>query len=166
MMVMSSQEKIKTEVQRLLNDGTKYIFVNGLNGSGKSTAIKELLKSFENTLVFDRSMENDEKYAPFEKAARKSSAPISNSIEKILIENRDKDYSAPQLILNLIDKFKQTKDTKDNYPFFKPNEENYLSQINNKLSRDIAFRFVKEQGLNRSIFFPKKNNIRRFSMKS
>ena len=154
-MLLSSQKEVTNKLQCFLNSEEKYIVITGKKNSGKSFLVKNILLPFENTLVFDQSEENDDVYAPFEKAARKSSNVIKNQVNQMLDENKDKDYSAPQFILRFIDSINKSIKSKDKHPYFKPNEENYLSQISSKLLRQSKEQFIEKKATN---FFTKKNN--------
>lgn len=154
-MLFSSQKEIKDELQHLINSKKKYIVIKGKKNSGKGFLVRDTFASFENTLIFNRSEESDEIYAPFEKAARKSSNILVNQIDKKLIENRDKDYSATQIFFSAVDSVNESIKNKDQYPYFKPNEENFLSQISNKLFRQSKGQYVEEKV---NTFFGKSNS--------
>lgn len=154
-MLLSSQKETKDELQRLIDSEKKYIVIKGKKSSGKSFLVKDTLASFENTLIFNRSEENDDVYAPFEKAARKSSNVLKKQFDKKIVENREKDYSAAQIVFSAIDSINESIKNKDQHPFFKPNEENFLSQISNKLFTQAKGQLIEEKA---SSLFRKNDN--------
>lgn len=103
-------------------------------------------------MVFYRSESNDEDYSPFIKASRQSSTPLGKSIKKILSENQDKDYSKMQITISTLDNlYSNFFNNKDKTPFFKNEEEEFLSIINftlySKLAKPIHDQLKKEKNI-------------------
>lgn len=164
-MLYTSQNVIIEDIKNNLIRDSARIVVKGRLGSGKSTAINELLESEPfsniNVLVFNRSEDNDDDYAPFEKATRKSKSNFEGALEKLFSENKDKDYSVVQSIISASEYIKDIKTQKNEYPFFKESEEQFLSQINSSLYRRIGIAFLKKYKTQEKKLFFKKNFYRK-----
>lgn len=145
-MLYTSQEIVIQELDNALLDN-QHIAIIGNIQSGKSFSVKEFLKNSNNSqteiLIFDRSEQNDDCYAPFEKASRKSANVLDDTLNKLMTENRDKDYSKPQIFISLFDHLKYARTRKNKNPFFKEDEEQFLSKINQKLTHNIGVTFLE-----------------------
>ena len=134
--LFSPQLDIINYLHNLRENRTQYIFIVGKQYSGKSTAVKYFFSNSNldnlSTLVFDRSEVNDDPYAPFRKAARKSTKKIDDLTETIFKNRSETKLSTPLAFIESIINIGKRKNA---YPYFTEDEEQLLSQIHRNLRR-------------------------------
>ncbi|MBO0423076.1 hypothetical protein [Enterococcus plantarum] len=164
-MLLDSHEISIQQLKKILNEKEQFILLQGNVNSGKSKLVTCLLDSCDDSsieyLTFHKNEINDDDYSPFIKASRQSTGPFTQEIKQLFNGNMEKDYSAIQVIIQFISSIYSVKNNKNSTPFFKCEEEAFLSSINNKMYYKIAKEMLRELNQKKGLKkFLKKKNFR------